>query len=361
MKTSRANITLLVNRMLAEGLIVEGAPAEAFRGRKPTQLFINTARRYIIAVDIRLWCTYIMLTDLVGNQIAPISHYETHTNFTQTVSDLTVHIKRIVAEQGENRICEGIGVVVPARLNSKTGRILVAPKLKWHDVDLQKPLVSALRLPVYIEHGGRACALGQRWSPQAKQLPQDNFIFVSISDGVGVGVVVNGEVICGHNYLCGEFGHIPLDFNGPPCACGAKGCWETYVCNQATLSRYFRRDVAKPTSRALWDFRIEDLIERARGGDVQARKALYSTARYLGPGLATIVKAIDPECIYIGGEITQAWDLIESRVKASLEAHLQIKGARERKIQLIPSVAHPRLRGAAALVAAPFFALPTVG
>jgi N-acetylglucosamine repressor len=302
-----------------------------------------------------------MLTDLVGNQIAPIFDYVTHRDFNRTVFDLTTQIKRIVAEQGEDNVCEGIGIAVPGRLNSGTGKILIAPILGWRDVDLRKPLASALGLPIHIEHGGRACALAQMWSTQTDTYPAHNFVFVSISDGVGVGVVTNGEVVHGENYLAGEFGHIPLNFDGPQCACGAKGCWEVYVSNRATLSRYFGRDITRRAPRALRDFRMEDLIQRAREGDSQAMEALDSTARYLGPGLATIVKAIDPECIYIGGEITQAWDLIELKVKASLEAHLQIKGTEERMIRLIPSTAFPRLRGAAALVAAPAFAAPPVG
>ena len=136
-------------------------------------------------------------------------------------------------------------------------------------------------------------------------------MFVSVSDGVGVGVVVNGEVMRGRHNTAGEFGHVPLSIDGPRCSCGATGCWEAYVSNLATLSRYFGRDLSdgRPREADTANFTVEDLIARARAGDAKALAAVNSTARYLGLGLASIVNSVDPARIYIGGEITTAWAL----------------------------------------------------
>jgi predicted NBD/HSP70 family sugar kinase len=189
-----------------------------------------------------------------------------------------------------------------------------------------------------------------------------NSVFVSISDGVGVGVVVNGEVMRGRHNTAGEFGHVPLSIDGPRCSCGATGCWEAYVSNLATLSRYFGRDLShgRPREADEASFTVEDLIARARAGDAKALAAVNSTARYLGLGLASIVNSVDPARIYIGGEITTAWSFIEPIVRSALRERTLTDFGGATEIHIVPAEDHPRLRGAVALVAAPAFAAPMV-
>jgi predicted NBD/HSP70 family sugar kinase len=189
-----------------------------------------------------------------------------------------------------------------------------------------------------------------------------NSVFVSVSDGVGVGIVVNGEVLRGRHNTAGEFGHVPLSIDGPKCSCGATGCWEAYVSNLATLSRYFGRDLSDPRPRdsETASFTVEDLIARARAGDAKALAAINSTARYLGLGLASIVNALDPARVYIGGEITTAWSLIEPIVRSALRERTLTEFGGATEMHVVPAEDHPRLRGAVALVAAPAFAAPMV-
>ncbi|HEU5131355.1 MAG TPA: ROK family protein, partial [Pyrinomonadaceae bacterium] len=189
-----------------------------------------------------------------------------------------------------------------------------------------------------------------------------NSAFVSVSDGVGVGVVVNGEVLRGRHNTAGEFGHVPLSIDGPKCSCGATGCWEAYVSNLATLSRYFGRDLSNPRPRdsETASFTVEDLIARARAGDAKALAAINSTARYLGLGLASIINALDPARVYIGGEITTAWNMIEPIVRSALRERTLTEFGGATEIHVVPAEDHPRLRGAVALVAAPAFAAPMV-
>jgi len=147
--------------------------------------------------------------------------------------------------------------------------------------------------------------------------------------------------------------------------CGASGCWEAYISNLATLSRYFGWDLSKLSPNKFHErkkgaFTVPDLIARARGGDKKAMSAIDSTAHYLGLGLGTIVNVINPECIYLNGEITTAWDLIESTVtRAQTERALTDKGGRT-PLRIAATTEHSRLRGAAALIAAPTFAAPRV-
>jgi predicted NBD/HSP70 family sugar kinase len=182
---------------------------------------------------------------------------------------------------------------------------------------------------------------------------------------VGVGIVINGELLRGHDYIAGEFGHVPLSIDGPQCMCGARGCWEAYASNLAILSRYFGRDVSKLRPQGLRSleqhpFGIVELIGRARAGDGKAVAALETSARYLGLGLASIVNAINPDCIYLSGEITTGWDMIESIVRKSLSERALTSGGARAALRLTSAQDYPRLKGAAALIAAPAFAAPRV-
>src|SRR6516162_1780646 len=209
MGTTRAAVTLIVNDLIQEGFVYEGAKGEAARGRKPQFLYIDSRKRWALAVDIR--------------------------------------VTRTIAEHRDLGECQGIGVVVPGMVGPGGERVLFAPRLGWRNVPLRELLATATRLPVTVENSGRACALAQLWSTRIESAAGGDIAFVSVSDGIGVGIVVRGELLRGLHNVAGEFGHIPLNVDGPPCACGASGCWEAYTSNLATLSRYFGREISPRT------------------------------------------------------------------------------------------------------------------
>jgi predicted NBD/HSP70 family sugar kinase len=362
MGTGRGAVSLLVNELIASGAVFEGATGEARRGRKPTFLYIDSRQRCVVAVDIRPTRTSLMLTDLVGRQLAGVTSFPTERDAKRFVADLVKRIKALLLEHKDFGRCQGVGVVVPGMVEVGSGRVLLTPNLGWRDVQLREPLAAGLGLPVQLENSGRACALAQAWSTRSEGATPQSLVYVSVSDGLGVGVVVGGELLRGQNNIAGEFGHVPLNVEGPRCACGASGCWETYVSNLATLSRYFGRDLRgpKPLPAEAAALSVDDLIARARSGDAKALQALQATARYLGLGLGALVNAIDPPRIYLGGEITAAWDLLEPIVRAGLKERALTQAAGATPIQLVPLESHPRLRGAAALVSAPSFAAPVV-
>jgi len=360
MNVRRGVASLLVSELLSENLIFEGALGEAVgRGRRPTFLYIDSRERCVVGVDIRASRTYILVTDLVGRQLGAVSSFQTNRDVDVLIQELARRIKQILTDYNA---CEGVGVSVPGMVEPTKGRVVHAPTLSWHDVNLRDPLAAALGIPVQIENSGKACALAQLWATRSDVVASGNSVFVSVSDGVGVGIVVNGEVLRGRHNTAGEFGHVPLSIDGPKCSCGATGCWEAYVSNLATLSRYFGRDLSDPRPRDSEEagFSVEDLIARARAGEAKALAALNSTARYLGLGLASIVNALDPARVYIGGEITTAWSLIEPIVRSALRERTLTEFGGATEIHVVPAEDHPRLRGAVALVAAPAFAAPMV-
>lgn len=357
----RGTVSLIVNDLLKDGVVFEGAAGETLRGRRPTFLYVDSRRRAVVAVDIRASLTYLMLADLLGKPIGGVTSFPTEPEPKLLVAQLSKRVKSLLADHEEVDGCEGIGVAVPGMVEHTTMRVLHAPTLGWRNVDIRDALANATGLPVQIENSGRACALAQLWAMHGETGAGD-FVFVSVSDGLGVGVIIHGEVLRGRHNVAGEFGHIPLAGDGPRCSCGATGCWEAYVSNRATLARYFGRSAESsgPIPEDQRHFSIDDLIARARAGDVKATGAIQATGRYLGLGLASLVNAFDPARVYLGGEITMAWDLIEAPVRTALGERVLTPAAADIDLRTVPSSEYPRLQGAAALVTAPAFAAPVV-
>ncbi|MGH9881499.1 MAG: ROK family protein [Pyrinomonadaceae bacterium] len=363
MNVTRGVVTVLVQELINQDLIYEGATGETARGRKPTFLHIRTQDRLALAVDVRFSKTYLMLCDFSGKQLA-LEMYDTIFEIPNFVKDLAARIRRMLKTHGAESGCEGIGVVVPGMVDQRTGRVINAPTLGWRGVDIRDALAAATRLPVQVENSGRACSLAHLWLERGEMTATQSFVYISVSDGVGVGVVVNGELVRGRDHIAGEFGHMPLSLDGPRCMCGMTGCWEAYISNLATLSRYSGRNLSKLSPKPLDDGRsaltVPDLIARARSGDAKALTAIQATARFLGLGLASIVNLINPDSIYLAGEIITAWELIENTVREALAERSLTESAARTPIRLASSQEYPRLRGAAALIAAPTFAAPRV-
>jgi predicted NBD/HSP70 family sugar kinase len=364
METNRANVTFLVNELLEENLVREGAQGnEKVRGRKPTFLYLNSQKSYAIAIDVRVSRTFMMITDSIGKQIGDIISFQTELDPNKFAHQLNIRLRKILEKDFRMADCQGIGIIVPGMLDQKSGLVVNAPTLGWKNVNILAPLREEFAgVDVYLENSGKACALSQIWATRSDNADLSDLVFVSVSDGVGVGVVINGELIRGRHNTAGEFGHVPLSIDGPPCSCGASGCWEAYISNLSTLSRYFGKDQRQRQPRSLEEqnFTIEDLILRAREGDSKALTTLHKTARYLGLGLASIINAVDPNYIYVGGEITEAWDLIEHEVRNAIKERTLTRELGTTPIRIVPAIEHPRLRGAVALVTAPAFAAPKV-
>jgi len=364
MSVTRGVAGVLVQELIERGLIYEGATGEAARGRKPTFLHIRSHDRLVLAADVRFSKTYLMLCDISGRQVA-LEVSDTVFDASRFVKDVAVRVRRMLKTQGAESSCEGFGLVVPGMVDHRTGKILNAPALGWRDVDVRDRLAAATGLPVQVENAGRACALAQLWLEHGGGHGEHDFVYINVSDGVGVGVVLNGELVRGRDHIAGEFGHMPLSLDGPRCMCGMTGCWEAYISNLATLSRYFGWNLSKLSPKALHEagrdsFNVLDLVARARGGDAKANAAVQATARFLGLGLATVVNTLNPDCIYLAGEITTAWDLIEETVRVALAERVLTVSAGLTPMRVSPPQVQPRLRGAAALIAAPTFAAPRV-
>ncbi|HEV2734183.1 MAG TPA: ROK family transcriptional regulator [Longimicrobiaceae bacterium] len=362
MGVARGSVTPLVRELLADGLIYEGSVGDTSRGRKPTLLYVRTRDRLAVGIDVRFSRTSVLLSDFGGREIATET-FSTPLDPAELTAELVRRVLRLVETHAEAGECEGVGLVVPGMVDRRTAVVLNAPTLGWRDVDLRAALTAAIGLPVFIDRDAAACALAHMWLSQASGDGVDNFVYLTVSDGVGTSLVVNGEVLRGYRSTAGEFGHVPLSLDGPQCACGARGCLEAYASNRATLARYLGRDLSSPGAYAQLrgeGLEIPDLVARARSGDAAATSALRETGRYLGVGIANIVNSISPARIVVGGEITAAWDLIEPAVRESVRERTLTAASAATPVVVEAGDAYLRLRGASALVVAPVFVAPRV-
>jgi predicted NBD/HSP70 family sugar kinase len=257
-------------------------------------------------------------------------------------------------------VYEGVGVSLPGRVD-ESGTLLFAPNLAWGSVNLRRLLESTVDLPVEFENAASACALAELWFGRH---PDDvkHLVAVTVSEGIGVGLLLNGQLFHGTDALAGEFGHVTLDETGPQCSCGKFGCWEQYASNSAALAHYLRSTGASPSAEAESAsdaaLTFEDILRFADRGDTHAIETLERMARYLGTGLAPIVTGLAPQVLVIVGAITAAW----SRVGPILEDVVRRHSMSLVRTRIVPTdpATQPRLRGAVTLVVQQHFAVPNV-
>src|SRR2546421_3037070 len=193
MAVGRGMVTTLVKELLAEGAVYEGALADAPRGRRPKMLHVQTRDRLVAAIDIRFSRTYLLLSDFGANQLA-LESFGTVFDPDQLLDELALRVRRLLRTHAAGGHCEGIGMVVPGMVDRR-GRVLNAPQLGWRDVQIRSGLAERTGLPVHVENSGAACALAHIWlGPGEGGNGVRDFVYVTVSDGVGTGVVVNGEL-----------------------------------------------------------------------------------------------------------------------------------------------------------------------
>jgi predicted NBD/HSP70 family sugar kinase len=360
MGVRRGAVSRLVQDLIRTQQVFEGAKGESRRGRKPRHLYIETRRHCALAVDISASCTMIQLTDPLGHPLLDLQQFPTRRRPDGLVPDLARHIERILAGHPEAGTCLGIGVAIAGLVDFKRGHLQYAPTLGWRDVDIREPLAAATGLPVVVENSVKACVLAQVWAVRGHDPVDGSIAFVNASDGVGVGIAIDGQLLRGTHNHAGEFGHVALSMDGPRCNCGQRGCLEAYVSVGATIARYLGREPASPALARQPTITMATIVSRAKSGEARAIETLVDTGYYLGRGLAAIVKAVDPRRIYVSGELTDAWDLVVPAVRRAMREQALTPATADSEILIVPLGEHPRLRGAAALVTSPAFAAPVV-
>ena len=345
----RSTVSVITEQLIEERWVTEGANGHVPRGRRPRFLHLNKERVGIIGINIRPATTTLALADLDGHFVAQES-LPTAASPEQFVQDLIPKLQNLKKIRPE-LTCEGIGVSLPGRVDLASQRIVFAPNLDWRNFDLKTPLEEATGLPVELENAANACALSEIWFGRRSESAQD-LVALTVSEGIGTGLVLNHQLVRGSTGVAGEFGHTTIVENGLQCACGNKGCWELYASNSAAV-RYYGG--SKNSAQTL---SFDDILRLASQGDPKATQAIDQMSHYLGVGIAMLVTGLAPDVILVIGEVTRLWNRVEPIINKTVGERSLTQAA----TRILPTdpVSQPRLLGTIALVLQQHFGAPSV-
>lgn len=274
----------------------------------------------------------------------------------QELEDAVVDVARELVDhpsaQGHEVV--GVGVGVAGFVDARHGLVVFAPHLPWRDAPVRNRLAGRLGLPVVLDNDANTAAWAEHRLGAGRG--ESHLVTITLGTGIGAAVLTDGVLQRGRHGLAGEFGHVQVVPGGRPCECGGRGCWEQYA-SGSVLRREGAALVASgaPEAAALADLcggdpdRLEGehVTRAARGGDRAALAVLTEVGRWLGRGLASVVAALDPGTVVVGGGVSEAGDLLLDPARETLSARLVGRGHRP-----VPAVVASPLGPSAGLLGA---------
>jgi predicted NBD/HSP70 family sugar kinase len=346
-RLNKSTVSSIVAGLLKEDLVSEKIGKSETVGRNPLSLHLKKGKNLYGAISFDSAATRVAVVDIDGT----ILHTDKiATDHRPAEEFVTESVQRLVGLRTGNRLPQfkGVGVSVAGIVDTNQSRVVFAPNLGWENINIGAVLhrCCADVGVVAVENDARAAALAELWFGRHR-INLSNFVFLSVGRGIGTGIVIDRQILNGDSHLAGEFGHMVLLEGGALCACGNKGCWEAYASDQATARRFA---LARGIGGEEVDLvTIDDVIAAAHKGDPIAIEELRVSGKFLGIGIANVIKAVDPAAIIIGGHITRAWDIIASSIIE--EARNRAFFGKYHGTPILPTslTARPPLLGAAAL------------
>ncbi|MFC2129256.1 ROK family protein [Bacteroidota bacterium] len=312
-------------------------------------------KEVVVGVDIGGTFTKYGLVDKEGNLFLENSiETDVYENAEDFISAFKDHLAHNIQASGEMFEIKGVGIGAPNG-NYYSGCIEDAPNLRWKGVvPLAEMIHNTLGVPAILTNDANAAALGEMIFGGAKGMK--NFLMITLGTGLGSGLVVNGDLVYGHDGFAGELGHVNVVPKGRKCGCGKRGCLEAYVSATGLRRTIFDLLATETSESCFWEYSYNDLDPKqvtiaAEAGDPIALKAFQKTGKWLGRSLADTVAHISPEAIFFFGGLARAGDWVLRPTKAAMEENLLdiFKG----KVKLLPSALHGKniaVLGASALM-----------
>ena len=282
---------------------------------------------YVVGIEVGGQTSKIGVVDARGTVLAQtVIRTDTYDTVEPYIAELAEAVKKVIAEAGAEGKIRGIGVGAPNG-NYYTGTIEAAPNLAWghNRVEFAKLLSEAMGgLPVALTNDANAAAVGEMTYGAARGMK--NFIMITLGTGVGSGIVINGEVVYGHDGFAGELGHTTaVRNNGRSCGCGRSGCLEAY-CSAMGVARTAREWLELSDEPSLLrncdNIASKDVYDAAKEGDKLALKVFEFTGKILGRSLADFIAFSAPEAIVLFGGLARAKEFLTEPILESMNANV---------------------------------------
>lgn len=282
------------------------------------------SKPYVVGIDIGGTNTVFGIVDARGNVIASSSiKTAKHSKVEDYVDELAHELSRLIETNDAVDKIHGIGIGAP-NANYFTGKIIDAANLPWKGVIPLADLVSAkFGIPVTITNDANAAAIGEMTYGVARGLK--DFIMITLGTGVGSGIVINGQLVYGHDGFAGELGHVIVKrTNGRACGCGRTGCLETYcsATGVARTAREFleiRNEPSVLRNLSIEEITSKDVYDAAVAGDKIANEIFEYTGKILGEAFADFINFSSPEAIILFGGLSRAGELLLRPIREAME------------------------------------------
>ena len=321
---SRAAVTNITARLLHEKIIVEKETrTSSSRGRRRVLLALNPTAAYVVGVKLSAFQVSFAVTnmqaDVLSSLIVPVRIAKKSVEF---VADLIEEgIRHCVSEALiDIRKISGIGIGIPGLVSSEKGFTYWSALYKKGNTTLRDLIQKRLKIQTHIENDANTVTLAQQWFGEGKGV--DNFLMVTVEHGVGMGIVVNGQIYRGVNGIGAEFGHMVIKPGGVQCRCGKRGCIEAYVADYSVL-----RAAIDACKKGQWRYKnissltIEEVTAIAKKGEPALLKIFKRSGETLGLGISGLIQIFNPEKIIIAGEGVRAGDLLFEPMQKMIKTH----------------------------------------
>ena len=348
MGLTQASITKLVGSLIDMGIVSEVGIVKGNGNRRSIGLRLNAEKNLVIGVKFSRHVFAIGVFDISGKLY---TQQETEYSLTDFAEDVIASMKSQIHEllkKYENVVA--IGLAVPGPYLRKEGTIAMVTRMpNWSTVNFIDEFKHEFDKPVFIEQDANAGALAEWWFGNHGR-PLNSLAYFLAGEGVGSGIVDHDRLLLGNLGIASEIGHISIDYKGPVCECGNRGCLELYSSTMALLKK------AEKELPQLFEKPYENrteachrIFDAARAGDKKALKLVEEIAEYLGYGCVTLINAYDPEIIVIGDSIAAADELLLPTINRIVKERTLEAISSHVKIEISKLSIDPTLYGAAAI------------
>jgi predicted NBD/HSP70 family sugar kinase len=312
---AKPTVSVIVSEMLEDGLLRESGAGASTVGRRPIMLEYQSAREFVVGVQLGVNRTVVMAADSSGEEVASIEAAPVGRNVDLGVTASAV-LDCLKRARVPRRRLAAVGVCVPGMVDFAAGVCVHSPNLGWRDLPVRAQLERLLEVPVHLTNVTHAAAVAETEEGAAKGA--SDVVLLYAGTGIGSGILAGGRIYRGGGGMSGEIGHSAIPGRDEPCACGKAGCLEA-VAGAGSLVRSYR------SARPDWHRRPSDgalaLAQEAAAGDTVAAALLTNAGEALGLGASWLVNLFNPEVLVLAGGLMEAGDVVLAPLKTMLERH----------------------------------------